>query len=174
MVSQKQGKAIRIPRIRAMQMLQVCVVAVSIYLTVATFLSCSSNVVYASYEHSPLSGWERNDTLVFNVPAVTVPSTYRQRIGLRMTGSFPFTSLSLIVEQRIYPSGKVVADTLKCPVTDERGNFLGDGISAFQYSFELREMALNAGDSLHVTVRHNMKREILPGVSDVGLIMERQ
>ncbi len=174
MVSQKQGKAIRIPRKRAMQMLLVCVVAVSIYLTVATFLSCSSNVVYASYEHSPLSGWERNDTLVFNVPAVTVPSTYRQRIGLRMTGSFPFTSLSLIVEQRIYPSGKVVADTLKCPVTDERGNFLGDGISAFQYSFELREMALNVGDSLHVTVRHNMKREILPGVSDVGLIMERQ
>lgn len=174
MVIQKQEKTTRTPRIHAKHQLQVCTVAVAVYMAVAALLSCSSNVVYSSYEHSPLSGWERNDTLVFNVPAVTTPSTYRQRIGLRMTGSFPFTSLSLIVEQHVYPSGKVVADTLKCPVTDERGNFLGDGISAFQYSFKLREMALNAGDSLHVTVRHNMKREILPGVSDVGLIMERQ
>lgn len=174
MVRQKKETPARTHRMHAKHQLLVCTVVVSVYMAVAALLSCSSNVVYSSYEHSPLSGWERNDTLVFNVPAVANSSAYRQRIGLRMTGSFPFTSLSLIVEQRIYPSGKVVADTLKCPVTDERGNFLGDGISAFQYSFELREMALNAGDSLHVTVRHNMKREILPGVSDVGLIMERQ
>ncbi len=151
-----------------------CIVAASVNMLATLLLSCSSNVVYDKYEHAPLSGWERNDTLVFNVPKMTEDATYCQSVGLRMTGTFPFTSLSLIIEQHVCPSGKVVADTIKCPITDERGNFLGDGISAYQYSFQLRELTLSRGDSLHVTVRHNMKREILPGVSDVGLLLQRK
>lgn len=141
----------------------------------ATILAaCSTNTVYDSYEHAPVSGWEKNDTLVFDVPRMTAAGNYRQQIGLRMTGTYPFTSISLIVEQKVIPSGRVLTDTLKCQVTDERGNFLGQGISAYQYSFDLKELTLNSGDSLHVTVRHNMKREILPGVSDIGLEMKRE
>ena len=31
---------------------------------------------------------------------------------------------------------------------------------------------MNQGDSIHITVRHDMKREILPGVSDIGVKVE--
>jgi hypothetical protein len=33
----------------------------------------------------------------------------------------------------------------------------------------VRQLQLQEGDSLHVVVRHNMKREILPGIFDVGI-----
>jgi hypothetical protein len=33
---------------------------------------------------------------------------------------------------------------------------------------------LNEGDSLHVLVKHNMKREIMPGITDIGLRVEKQ
>ena len=56
---------------------------------------------------------------------------------------------------------------------DEKGNVLGDGVSYFQYNFMLSEVDLREGDSLHVCVRHIMKREILPGISDIGLKMIR-
>lgn len=134
--------------------------------------SCSTGTVYDSYAHTPLSGWEKNDTLTFNTQRMAYSGTYHQEVGLRMTTAYPFVSISLIVEQQILPKGRIITDTLKCPITDMRGNFLGDGISSYQYQFPLRDIQLNRGDSLHVSIRHNMKREILPGVSDIGLKME--
>ena len=145
---------------------------VSVVMTAAVAVSCATDTVYYSYAHTPVAGWEKNDTLTFNIPGMAAPGTYSQQVGLRMTSACPFTSISLIVEQRIMPRGKVLTDTIKCPITDIRGNFLGDGISSFQYMFPLREVTLNKKDSIHVSIRHNMKREILPGVSDIGLKME--
>lgn len=145
---------------------------VSVVMMAAVAVSCATDTVYYSYAHTPVAGWEKNDTLTFNIPGMAAPGTYSQQVGLRMTSAFPFTSISLIVEQRIMPRGKVLTDTIKCPITDIRGNFLGDGISSFQYMFPLREVTLNKKDSIHVSIRHNMKREILPGVSDIGLKME--
>lgn len=145
---------------------------VSVVMTAAVAVSCATDTVYYSYAHTPVAGWEKNDTLTFNIPGMAAPGTYSQQVGLRMTSAFPFTSISLIVEQRIMPRGKVLTDTIKCPITDIRGNFLGDGISSYQYMFPLREVTLNKKDSIHVSIRHNMKREILPGVSDIGLKME--
>lgn len=145
---------------------------VPVVMMAAVAVSCATDTVYYSYAHTPVAGWEKNDTLTFNIPGMAAPGTYSQQVGLRMTSAFPFTSISLIVEQRIMPRGKVLTDTIKCPITDIRGNFLGDGISSFQYMFPLREVTLNKKDSIHVSIRHNMKREILPGVSDIGLKME--
>ena len=148
----------------------VLLVCMAVALLMST--ACSRRMVYDKYVNTPLAGWEKNDTLTFNIPGMAAPGTYSQQVGLRMTSAFPFTSISLIVEQRIMPRGKVLTDTIKCPITDIRGNFLGDGISSFQYMFPLREVTLNKKDSIHVSIRHNMKREILPGVSDIGLKME--
>lgn len=134
--------------------------------------SCTTNTVFDSYAHTPLAGWEKNDTLTFDVKPLALSGEYSEQVGLRMTNAFPFTSISLIVEQHIYPKDKVLTDTIKCPITDQRGNFLGDGVSSYQYLFPLKEVTLSRGDSLHVSIRHNMKREILPGVSDVGLKLD--
>ncbi len=131
--------------------------------------SCSTDTVYNSYSHTPLAGWEKNDTLVFCVPRVSESGLYDQYIGLRMTNAFPFTSISLIIEQQVLPKGKAFADTVKCEITDIRGNFLGDGVSSYQYLVPLHSEMLTKGDSLRLKIRHNMKREILPGVSDVGI-----
>ena len=138
-------------------------------MTATILASCSTRTIYDSYAHTPLAGWEKNDTLTFDIPKVAMNGTYNENVGLRMTNSFPFTSISLIVEQNIVQQRKTITDTIKCPITDERGNFLGDGISTYQYSLPLRDVKLNKGDSIHISIRHNMKREILPGVSDIGI-----
>lgn len=136
--------------------------------------SCTTNTVFDSYAHTPLMGWEKNDTLTFNIPQLYADGEYEEQVGLRMTNTFPFTSISLIVEQHVYPRNKIVTDTIKCPITDQRGNFLGNGVSAYQYMFPLKTITLSKGDSIHVSIRHNMKREILPGVSDVGIKIDKK
>lgn len=135
--------------------------------------ACIGNKVYYRYDHTPLNGWEKNDTLTFSVPRMTEAAVYSSELMLRINEDFPFMSVTLIVEQKVIPGMDVKTDTLKCRLIDQKGNFSGQGISYHQYCFPINTMTLVPGDSLQISVRHDMKREILPGVSDVGIKIEK-
>ena len=129
--------------------------------------------LYNHYEHTPIAGWEKNDTLIFDVNPARQEGVYREEVGLRINGAYPFQGLCLIVEQLILPSGVTRSDTLNCSLIDREGNVKGQGVSYYQYNFHLTNLSLSQGDSLHVRIRHNMKREILPGIADVGLSLKK-
>lgn len=145
-----------------------------IVLTVtAGFCSCDRKTIYYHYENTPLAGWEKNDTIMFDVSPVTAGS-YRQELGLRIDDDYPFMGLCLVIRQVILPSGYEHSDTLNCSLVDEKGNKKGTGLSCYQYQFHVNTLRLQDGDSLHITVRHNMKREIMQGIRDIGIRMVRE
>ena len=144
-------------------------------LTVATtFVSCNRKTVYDRYGHTPITGWEKNDTLSFHISPMEQDGEYAEELGLRINGAYPFMSLWLVVEQRIYPRNVTLRDTVICRLADSMGNIQGHGISYYQYKIPVIELQLAKGDSIDVFIRHNMKREILPGISDVGLKLTRR
>ncbi len=141
-------------------------------LTVALLFSgCNRKVVYNQYAHTPIAGWERNDTLYFDVPPSARSQVVYEELGLRINSLYPFRDLFLIVEQTTLPSGVVRRDTVSCSLIDREGRIKGSGISYYQYNMRIADLSLNKGDSLHIGIRHNMKREILPGIADVGLLL---
>lgn len=137
-------------------------------------VACTGDKVYDHYNHTPIAGWEKIDTLKFDVPPLANTGLYATSMGLRINNAFPFISMTLIVEQTVIPSNKTVIDTINCPLMDTNGRVKGKGIGFYQYRFPVSVMTLQKNDSLHITIRHDMKREILPGVSDVGIEMERK
>lgn len=143
---------------------------------VAAFVAtaaCTGGTVYHDYMHTQQAGWEKTDTLVFAVPPVGASGKYREVVCMRTTGDFPFKSVTLVVEQRILPRNITRTDILKCTLTDKNGNVEGNGVSMYQYEFELRDIQLDRGDSLDIRIRHDMKRETLSGISDVGVKIAR-
>ena len=132
-------------------------------------LACKTSTVYYHFESTPIAGWERNDTLKFSVPALKEAGGYREDISLRLNSDYPFMGLTIIVDQTVFPGQRHVSDTVNCRVVDEEGNVKGRGLGFYEYDYPLTHLRLNAGDSLQINVRHNMKREILPGVADVGI-----
>lgn len=141
-------------------------------LTVALVIAgCNRNTIYHHYEHTPLAGWEKNDVVTFAVPAAKERAVVQRDIELRISEDFPFQAINLVVEQTTYPSAIRRRDTLNCKLFDPKGNIKGSGMSLYQYHFHLPDISLNQGDSLSVTIHHNMKREILPGIADIGLIL---
>lgn len=141
--------------------------------TVAVAMSaCGGGTVYSKYVPTPVDGLERNDTVAFDVPPVASTGRYRQEVGLRITAGFPFKELALEVRQTVEPGHRVRVDTLTCRLYDDGGNLLGHGLSVFQYGFILADTELHKGDSLHVRIRHVMKRQILPGITDIGFCVE--
>lgn len=140
--------------------------------------SCCQGTVFDEYVHTPIAGWEKNDTLSFDIPPLQESGFYQESLGLRITGDYPFMGLTLIVEQNIYHNMRKMAaeckvDTLNCQLVDQNGASKGQGISYIQYNFPINLYEMHQGDSIHIAIRHDMKREILPGVSDVGVKISR-
>ncbi len=136
-------------------------------------LSCTGRKVYDTYNHTFVSGWDRGEVLSYGVPKVKASAKYSTMLGLRVTDAYPFQSLTLIVEQTVYPKKITRRDTVNCQIYDSQGAIKGKGINYFQYHYQISQTDLQEGDSLHVTVRHDMRREIIPGIADVGIEIER-
>lgn len=135
--------------------------------------SCNRKTIYNHYNHTPLTGWERNDTLTFGINPMTATGVYKEELGLRINESYPFMKLTLVVEQEIVPSGIIRYDTLSCQLVDKNGDVKSSGVNYYQYNYHITNLSLNKGDSVTVRVRHNMKREIMPGISDIGIKISR-
>lgn len=146
----------------------------AVVVSLVAMTACATDTVYCDYLHVRQSGWDKNDTLVFSVPRAVSSGRYSETVCMRTTGKFPFTGVTVVVEQQSVPAHIVRKDVLKCVLTDNDGNVKGDGVSLYQYEFELGDIDLNRGDSLNIRVRHDMKREVLSGISDVGVKIARK
>ena len=142
-------------------------------LVVLMLTACNDKTVYHDYEQIPASGWEKNDQLSFTLPPIQKTGDYTEEVGMRINGSFPFLSLSLIIEQTKLNTGEKQCDTLVCELINKRGYPQGKGVSQYQYLFPLKTLQLNKGDSLRIEIHHDMKREILPGITDVGIKLSK-
>lgn len=136
-------------------------------------LSACGGTLYDHYEHAPIGGWDKNEAMNFHVPAMADDVHCTEQVGLRIDNSFPFMSLTLIVETTVTPSGKVYRDTIAPLLINRNGHATGSGINNHQYTVPVRELSLSVDDSLTISVRHDMKREVMPGITDVGVILTR-
>ena len=139
-------------------------------MTVALVLTgCNRRTVYHHYNQTHVSGWERNDTLLFNVKPAACDAVLHEEVELRINSQYPFMGLCLVVEHTFFPSNVRRVDTLNCQLIDEKGSVKGKGINYVQYSYHLTDLSVSEGDSIAIAIRHNMKREILPGIVDLGV-----
>jgi len=150
------------------------IIAMILLLVALINVSCNQRrIIYNHYEHTPLSGWEKNDSLCFDVKPVAEAGTYRKELGVRISNDFPFLGITMEIRQTILPSGKTTSRDIECKFIDKNGFIQGSGISLYQYSYPLDNVTLEKGDSLHIVIRHNMKREIMPGIPEIGILLEK-
>ena len=137
------------------------------------FAGCDHTTVFHHYENISQDGWGRSDTLRFEIPPISTDGNYLATLELRTNSTYPYTNLSIIVESDLQPHSQHFSDTLRCSLTDQRGNITGKGISQYQYRFPLATRHLTQGQILTFSVYHNMRRETLPGIIDIGLHIQK-
>lgn len=137
-------------------------------------VGCNRKTIYSHFENMSIEGWDQTDTLFFVISPIPEDGIYAEEVGLRINDSYPFTALTLIVEQEVFPSGQTRSDTLNARFVSEDGKRLGSGINLFQYDFPLCNIPLQQSDSIRITLFHHMKRQLLPGISDIGVTMRRE
>ena len=150
------------------------VVTTVMVFAITVFTACDNATVYHHFENTPETGWEKTDTLSFVVSPMAEPGRYSQQLDLRVNEAYPFTSLSLSVVQQVFPGNRRKKLTLHCRLTESDALVRRRGISYYKYSFAMPDIDLRRGDSIRVYIRHDMKRDILPGISNVGLKIVRK
>ena len=136
--------------------------------------SCDRRKVYSHYEHLESAEWEKTDTVHFNIPRLKEPGNYLGSVGLRIENAYPYHQLAIEVNTQIVPGERLSKRSLNCDIIDESGTVMGSGISQYQYDFPVDILQLEEGDSLHVSVIHNMRREVMPNICDVGFTLTKQ
>lgn len=135
--------------------------------------ACDRKTIYHGYDHADAVGWEKTDTLLYNTGKIGESGTFSEEISLRLNGTYPFVNLCMIVEQNLLPANIITFDTLNCKLASRQVFFNTNGVSYRHYNFHLKDIELNEGDTLLLRIRHNMMREVLPGIADVGVKISR-
>lgn len=166
---------------------------VALFACLLLLVACQEQRTYSHYATVEVEGWERSDTVTFAIPPQHA-GTYDLQLGLRATNTYPFTHLSMLMEQTRYrktapaQKGEAVSggktgrwqvvmahcDTVRCQIADANGLLLGkNGISSTELTYPLAQLHLQEGDSLSIKLSHCMERESLTGVADVGITLNR-
>ncbi len=146
-------------RIKALCLVGICM----------AFVACSRSVLMHTYRHIPVEGWEQSDALSFAVDTIRDSETLQMDIGVRTTNDFPYQKLWIVVDTELQNPDTAFTDTLSCMFVDHNGLRNGKGTDTYQYDFHLGEIELQKGQTGRFVVRHIMRREIIPGVTDIGV-----
>lgn len=137
---------------------------------VATIGSCTTDAIYKSHQSVPIDGWDAADPRIFNIDTLRESGNYSLLLHVRTTTmeSYDFRTLYLEVRSQ-WSDQSLRCDTVACHLSDERGEIKGDGVARYQYTFPVTKLSLSTNQTGRITVRHIMRREILEGISDIGV-----
>ena len=107
--------------------------------------------------------------LTYDIDTVRQAGTYNLDVGVRTTNAFPYKKLWLVVEQHFTNPAMSRADTLACSFVNEEEDRNGKGTNTYQYTFSLGKIKLERQQTGKISIRHIMRREMIPGVSDIGI-----
>ena len=132
-------------------------------------LACSADTQFHTYKPLPAEGWERCDTVCFNIPKAEENIDGSLFIGLRTAANVDIQDIVLAVEQCNDSTGVLRRDTIRYPLADAEGNALAGGVNCHQYENMQLPFHVQKGESRTVRIYHLMTCDLVPGIMDVGI-----
>lgn len=137
--------------------------------------SCEYHVMYHSYHHLPRGEWNRNDTLSLIILLNdTIGGFYQLDFLVRNQTDYPYQQLSLSVNHNFPDTASWKSDTLWFNLADEKGNWLGKGISGLYESVAKLDSAdVYSQTPYTFNIVPITNDPLLKGVNDIGIIARR-
>lgn len=113
--------------------------------------------------------WDADSVLQFEVPVPDTTHRYDVLLCVRHTEAYPYQNMWLFTEW----NGQV--DTIEFYLADDHGRWLGNRNGKLIEMPVLYETSYQFTDTGYCTMRvqHGMREMALKGVSDVGIIIQR-
>ena len=146
-------------------------------LIVSLFLStgCSNSLIYGEYKTLPVSGWDKDSVAVFNVNITDTLVFCDVIANIRNNAYYPYQNIWLFVSV-LSPQGTITTDTLEYYLADERGRWLGASSVGSIYSMSVllqKKTRFKQAGVYRFTIQHGMREDVLKGIRDIGLEIQK-
>lgn len=131
--------------------------------------ACTDSTLLHRYKPLPAEGWDRSDTVCFELPKAEADIDGTLFIGLRTKASIGYRDIVLAVEQHLEAPAAYRCDTVRYPLTDAEGFALSPGVNHHQYETQQLPFHLQKGESGTVRIHHLMRHEVISGITEVGI-----
>lgn len=132
---------------------------------------CGEGPVAADAATVDPAGWSSLDTVRLTFEVDAPEHRHDLQLGLRHDGDYPFSNLYLFVRLN-YPNGRSLTDTLACPLAGPDGRWFGEGSTWIDHRIGYKKgVAFPLPGTYTLDVVHAMRRDPLPGISDIRFAM---
>lgn len=141
-----------------------------LFLLFPPFLTaCSFNEIFYKFHSFPYSEWKKQTAVQFEVPIKDISVSYDVFLELRHTNTYSFRNLWLLVNYKV-PNKNSQQDTICIELADMYGNWYGNGIHLYSYTFPYQLNIRYPDQGVYVyTIHQGMLKNPLKGISDFGL-----
>ena len=145
-----------------------------IIIALTLLISCRSQRTLL-HEFAAIDGEEWNiiDSLHFEIDSVTTGGNCETTLEFRTNANYPYRNISILMTQSLRNKNKDITKTLAYDIVDESGKNNGEGITYLTHRIPFCTMEIQEGDTVDIFIRHNMQDNILPGIADVGVLVEK-
>lgn len=146
----------------------------TLIVAICLLASCAMDTVYYHFQQIAEEGWDKRDTLLFRIDTLLQEGDYDATLCLRTDAAYPYRNLSVKTVLTVRPRNASDARRMDFCIVNPDGTANGDGITFRSHEKDICTIHLAPGDSLTVKVAHNMRKETMPGVRDVGIKITRK
>ncbi len=139
-----------------------------------TALACQPGIVHEQYKAIENRSWDKDSTLVFTIPVKDTLQNYNLVINVRNDVNYKYSNLWLFINIR-QPDGQTLEDKFEIILADPIGKWLGSGFGGLKTREALYKshVFFPVSGDYTITVQQGMREEVLKGISDVGIRVEK-
>lgn len=143
-----------------------------------TLAACGPDPATLVHEYRRVEGdggWSVRDTIRIPVPEVRDGGDYTLSVGMRFTNGFAWEGVWVEASLEVDTPLVRRTDTLFVRCFDPQGRSVAEGVNLLQAEQPADgTVHLRAGQKGEIRLRHLMRRETLPHITDVGACLRRE
>lgn len=137
-------------------------------LAVCTMTACDKQTVYHAFRSIPIEGWQRQDTICFDVNVPDSQTYYKLSVEVRNRNDYPYQNLQLSVSHQSH------TDTLQLTLADKQGIWKGEGWGGlYQTRILVGSTRIDRPGQHQFKIAYTFPDKTLQGINDVGIRLER-
>ena len=147
---------------------------IPVLIVVFSMVSCSFNDVYNENISIADGIWAHDEAARFEVDIEDTLSDYSFYINIRNDIDYRYSNLYVFMQTR-FPNGNLTRDTIEFVLADDSGKWLGKGWGRVKENkVKLKDNLMFPLSGKYVfLIQQGMREESLTGITDVGLIFEK-
>ncbi len=148
---------------------------VSLILAALLLSSCTDGTIQHQFRTvSGNNGWERTDTLTYDIPEIPATCNYGMQVQLRVGTRFPYRTVWVAREVELDNPHMIKRDTVRIDLSEDGRHIDASGVTLFSINAEIKPIQLEKGQKGKLRLMHLMRQETIPQLHDVGICISYQ